>query len=319
MKVDITTYNDIVAEAMRCRYLKQADPLQTAILVMAKKANEFMEFRSQIGLCIKAAQDDPLFPCGFDADQTEMKGHMLVQTDSGFSVEDSSLQDVLFGRPGEDVELCYRRSIWFIGGSGKGKSTLSDAIGRLECVRQGLQLYFSGKGLDGLRMFTKQGYMQQFAAFVISDFTFSFGLNLRMDEASIKSLLGTEEAVEHQARYFPARWPAERLRIFSVNTGKKLNTDGVEVDEIDYGNFFFNHRCLHGVGFLANKDMEALQRCSDDQLSFCRRVILFRLSPENTIKPISKDCHAMSVARAQERRERYHAFLAANCSTGKMW
>ena len=148
------------------------------------------------------------------------------------------------------MELVYRKSVHFVGGNGGGKTILCQALARRECVRQDTKLWYDGKGnFDGLGLLTREGYMLQFGAMVMGDFSFTFGQRELLHREEIKGILQTEEQCEHKARYFNGRWPEERARMFSMNAGQ--HEDGTT----DHG-AWFAQQGLTGLALLARGDEE---------------------------------------------------------------
>jgi hypothetical protein len=222
-----------------------------------------------------------------------------------------SLNEYLFGTPVQQqsdsfVELAYRKSMWLVGGYGCGKTVLSQTVARMECVRQDLSTFYCGKGLDALGLLTKAGEMPRFAAFVISDFTLTFGMGIELDSESIKGLLGVDEVCEHRARYYPAKWPAERMRIFSVNAGKP--------GEANPMGWWFRYNSMNAISCMIAGDREGFDACSDDSKAMCRRVVVFPLLSRNIIGIDVAKAQQGAAQRAGVRRNRLRDFVSSNIS-----
>jgi hypothetical protein len=147
-------------------------------------------------------------------------------------------------------------------------------------------------------MLTKEGLMNQFGAFCMGDFTYTVGQRETLDAESIKGLLQTEEQCEHKARYYNGRWPAERVRMFSMNAG--MNEDGTT----DYGSTLLLQG-LVGPAMMARDRLQDLLAADDHVRAMARRVLVCRM-PDAPIHKGAVDSKAEE--RAKERRARQLAY-----------
>ena len=298
----------LIANASRAIYMKSETPFQRGLKIMYPQAKEFMEFRAKTGMNIRSIKDGPIFPKGMTIDTSKI---IFKNWTKDKTIELLTLDEVFDGRrnvdgtPMDRIELCYKKSVWFVGGAGGGKTLMCQALARRECVRQAAEMFFDGKGnMDGFGTLTKEGYMSQFGAFVMGDFKFTFGQREVLDYECIKNILQTEVQCEHAARYYNGRWPAEVVRMFSVNAGTNPNTK-----EVDYGDWF-DKQDLAGLAMLARGEEDNLRLPGHDQERAGARRVLIACMPDDFVEIDEAVVNADAIERAQIRRDRQAKFDA---------
>lgn len=295
---------DLIADAKLAVHCKEATPFQVSLNVLQIYARDWMTFRAKLGQTIRAADDGPVYPNGVNkANINQLKFFNITPAKK---LEELTLDEVFNKRQAQDIdeiELCYQKSIWFLAGSGQGKTQLSRALARRECIRQGLATYFDGKGnFDGFGLLTKEGHMANFAAFVLGDFTFTYGQRERLDMESIKAIIRTGEQAEHRARYYNGKWPAERVRLFSLNA-----------TDLDTGGRFLDNGLL-GLAALAHYDQEAIDKLSDDQYAIARACVICVVPDKLMLVNVASQPDDERMIRARQRRERQRAYDEAQAA-----
>ena len=295
------SFGDLLADATLAVFLKTASPFQVSLKVLAVWAKDFMEFRARVGLSIMSYDDGPIYPQGISA--TAVDSLRFIHLAANNTLQELTIAQIFGVMPGEDVELVYKKSVFFLGGSGQGKTLLCQALARRECIRQGKQVYFNGKGnFDYFGMLTKENQMQMLGCFVLGDFEWTFGQRERLSLEEVKGIVRVQEQAEHRARYGNGRWPAEVARLFSLNIDKDCN------DVSDPGLKFAKYD-LEGLAALARNNLTAVLGLSDDHKALARGAIMC-IVPRDVVLFEASQTGASATARAEARRAREAAWQA---------
>ena len=127
----------------------------------------------------------------------------------------------------------------------------------------------SCKGIDPLGALTRSGEIACAGAIIFHDVELSSQNDVALSQEAVKSLFDVNEAASVPARYHMAILPRCVPRMFSVNSGVRVDTNAV-----DYGRWFELHG-LTGAAELARGNYAALGDASDQQLAILRRLVVF--------------------------------------------
>jgi hypothetical protein len=221
------------------------------------------------------------------------------------TLESLTLDEVFTLRDGDELELCYRKGVMMLGGSGMGKSKLSRALARRECVRQDQKLFFDGKGnFDGFGMLAKEGFISKFGAVIMNDFQWSFGQRESLSVEDIKAIVRTEETAEFKARYWNGKLMAEVVRIFNRN-----HMDAVKAGVVvDVGQKFVVEG-LAGLAALARNSQAEGDALGDDQIAVARGCIVCIIPDDLPLMMEGEKLDPGRADRAKARRDREAAFV----------
>ena len=171
-----------------------------------------------------------------------------------------------------DTRLHKKKTAWLLHKTGRGKSMLQGAWGRLFCRRYECEQYISGKSLDPLGMMTKHGEVDSKGALMMADLAMKSLMDKYLDVDELKGLLQVYETAHIPGRYHQGIIPAGMPRSFSANLGK--------VGTRDDAGAYFERENMPGLAAVARGDLAALKACSDDDIAVARRCIVFVVPDE---------------------------------------
>ena len=261
-----------VAEAKTALKSKTATNLQETALVQLVEVKEFQRLQHDVSAMVYKVKDGAVYPDGFLSDHQDLVGFEMNVFGQIVQV---SLHDAIRG------VLSVSKVFFFVGQQGGGKTKLCEALARMFSVRQRKTKFFYAKALDPLGMLTRMALTHQMGAFVIDDFSLVSQLqNVPLESAEVKALFGLTETATFAARYHSAQLPKGIQRLFAVNSGPGEEVSGAPT--MDNG-YWFDRQRFPVLGHLARGDQAALDRASDEEKAFARRMVIFPIHDRATI------------------------------------
>ena len=269
-RVRIAEYKVMCGDAKRAKFLKKTTPLQQALITMRFELDDYMRAKEQTSMILEFASGVEFrLPGDFNPKVCELlKGHY-------WHVASQKIQTLTLGEWLNTTEHKLR-SLFLVGGSEAGKSSLLRALARIFSVRTGLGVYAFFKKLDPAGLLTRSGEINTCSSFIFTDFEMNSLKDDKLDEESVKALIDVAEPGGYPARYHVALFPKNKPRMFAVNAG-------LEDGAIDYGWWFAKQPFCYPLALLARKNEEDLAKCTDAQQAIARRTIIFNIEDRDHI------------------------------------
>ena len=214
---------------------------------------------------------------------------------------------------------CETHSLVIIGRAGAGKSKLMHMLAWELCVGKagGCTEYVFTKASDPLGVLSHSGFLRRAGCIVLTDFTLKTGRNVKLDDEELKSLLDVVEGGTIQStRYRAAVIDPGLPRVIAVNTGGDSGSS--TSTEENFGAWFAVHG-QHGIAELLNhlgdlkKATKLIDRMSDDEVAFVRRVAIMLVDPTmSLITPaLLGQLKAGTASSSADRKDRRTAFWSS--------
>jgi len=207
-----------------------------------------------------------------------------------------------------ESDIYKRRSLFFTGKSGRGKTKMLEALARRLCLGHGFQYYVSGTMLDPIGVLTLSGKINKCGAVVMSDFEMRTLQDKPLPREGIKNLIKAEE----QGGGFPARYhagviPSGTPRLFSVNSDI-FPTGHKKAGEVNWAHWFEQQLFCEALTAIVNEDMGFLGKMGGNDEAIARGAIIFKVPeylfkiPDGQEKPRDK-IHEDYLRRLQREKE----------------
>lgn len=181
-----------------------------------------------------------------------------------------------------DTCLHKKKTAWLVHKSGRGKSMMQGAWGRMFCRRYEADQYISGKSLDLMGIMTKHGEMDSKGALMLADLNMKSLMNQRLTVEEEKGLLQVYEAAHLPGRYHQAIIPAGMPRTISVNLGMLPDS------QVPDPGYYFETEGMPALAAMARGDLEEFRKCSDNDIAVARRCVVF-VVPEGLDLAVDRD------------------------------
>jgi hypothetical protein len=195
--------------------------------------------------------------------------------------------------------LYRKRSIFFIGAGGLGKTTLISSLAAELSNRHCFDRYYEGTALDPIGLLTKQNVITKMGAIAISDFSMVSDRDKPLDMMGALSLFECERATDIPARYHMAKFNELRPRLFAVNPGKD------DMGNVDFGSWFLDQvNPMPAIHEFVNGNADKVKLCDSRQAAIVRRIIVFRIT-----EPLYVHVEGVVAESAEDAEEMKRAML----------
>jgi hypothetical protein len=281
------------ANAKRQIRLTVADKYEYCLIkIMYSECKELAEQMKLANAGVKlVSQNKKAYPADFNEGVAELVGTLWNPLTK--CIENVTLEEAL------GVGGMYRkRSIFFIGAGGLGKTTLISSLAAELSNRHGWDRFYEGTALDPMGLLTKQNVMSRMGAIAISDFSMVSDRDKPLDTMNALALFEAEHGTDFPARYHVAKLCEKRPRLFAVNPGKD------DFGNDDFGSWFLDNGMPAARAFI-NGDAEYVKSCDSRQAAIVRRIIVFKVTEplyvhvNGVVAPSAEDDEEMKVAMSR--------------------
>ena len=291
MRTDIRA---LIANAKHANRYGTPTPLQRSLLLFKEDlASHVSDLQTVGNLCVSLDSIITRYPNSFSTGLPAFEGWEYDHVGQIFRpVSISTYYQSLY----------MDKAAFFIGSNGAGKTALTLSLAKDFAIRKRKELVVSAKALDPLGIMTRAGDITRAGAFVFSDAPLRTLMHEILDDEAVKALLDVREACSLPARYHAAILPAKHARLFSANSGVRV--DG----SVDHGAYFMTYRQM-GLAYMARRDAGALRNMSDSEKAICRRVVMFTPSSSDIGLVVSAlvDASASAYTDELEVQNAYYA------------
>lgn len=200
-----------------------------------------------------------------------------------------------------DTDVHLRKSAFFMGEGGSGKTTLMHQLGRRFGIMYDKEIYIYTKVLDPLGILSKSGVLVNIAALAVADFDPVSQNGIPLSAEGLKSLLDCEEGGGFACRHYQAILAAEIPRMFAVNA--------------DEGSNWFDAKGFLPLGALSRGDTKELAEANADFQAMARRTIIFPCPSVILLEAGKQKLAKRTTEKAQTGLDRLKAFMKENKPT----
>jgi hypothetical protein len=280
------------ARARQRLAMKTADRYEHCLIkVMKEECKELAEQMKIANAGVKlVSQNKKAYPADFNEGVAELVGTLWNPITE--RIEEVTLEEAL------GVGGMYRkRSIFFIGVGGLGKTTLISSLAAELSNRHCFDRFYEGTALDPIGLLTKQNVMTRMGAIAISDFSMVSDRDKPLDMMNSLALFDAEHSTDFPARYHTAKLSELRPRLFAVNPGKD------DRGNVDFGSWFLDQaNPMPAVHAFVNGNADYVKVCDSRQAAIVRRIIVFKITEPlyahvgGVVAPSAEDAEEMKMA-----------------------
>ena len=273
----------LTANAKRAKVMKQATPLQMALLIYWREMKDEIKGREDSeAMVFDVRKKGPHFLDNFDRPKIlAMRGvHCERAANGRMKIMKVSFRDAMEkpAAPGKPPLYLLKTLIWN-GEAGCGKTEFVHGVARECCKRKQKDVYSCASSLCPLGIMTKSGRTKDLGAICFEDFEMrTRGGTHCLTREEKKSLLYVKQRAHYHAFYHQAILPEFVPRLWSINYGK-------DKKEAPSKSEWFASQGLEGLRLLVEGDEEGLNRAEEHVKAEARRAVIFcveeQLFPEN--------------------------------------
>jgi len=268
-KLTIDELNVFLANATNHKRQKCETPLEASTLNMEKYIVPYIKKLKESHTMLFKASDGPYrFPQDFVPTIMDMEGEFWNHIDE--ELKTMTLREVL------SSDIMYRRSLIFVGKSGRGKTRMLEAMARRICVKDSYEYYISGTSIDPLGLLTLSGKIRQAGALVLSDFDLVTLQNQQMSKENVKIFFKADEQGGIKARYHEAMMQRGWPRLLSINSDVYGPAHAM-AGQIDYAHWFRSQSHCQSIIAIIEKDTTFLSTMGGNDEAIARSVIVFKV------------------------------------------
>ena len=266
--VDVASFRELHANALKARRYKRLTPLQEAILTYTTDLKDWLVCKEDAeSMVFHMDNPGPHFLDNFKRSVVLNLRGLHFETSTGImttTLKDAISKPQAPGKP----PLLYSKTMIFVGKASTGKSELIHGLCREACQRRKKDKYGMSASIDPYGLMTKSGKIKELGAIGLYDFKLKSKINNRLSREEAKGLLYVKERAHIGARYHQAVFYEFVPRFWAINIG---HDDNGEDDPSEW----FRTEHLDGLSMLVCEDDEGLTKANAHDQAIARRAVIF--------------------------------------------